>query len=233
MRRFLQRHAGVVLVVTAVAGGLFFAIYVHAVESSHPKGKGLFAGITALRYGNLTLLVAVGFLALFEITRRVDSRVGPQDVTGAIEHIIESMVRGYVFPDGWDTNAYRGYCHQIDKKCRILKPVAVASPFPGGAERAPLPVCGQEAAGLVIAQAFNEKREVCEEVSNPPQALGIWEKVKTVIAVPIFDVDDSNTVLGTISIDTSLPKDQTVFENPHTAAVLYNVARAVALLWRS
>jgi hypothetical protein len=222
MRGFISRHSGVVQVVAAVAATLSLAFYVHEVEGS---------GFADLGAWNLLLLIPMGLLALGETARRIDGRSGAENTNNSINCMIEAMVRGYVFPDNWGDDQYRAYCHQIDKRGSQLKPVAVASHIPGVEERSPLPISGSAAKDLVIAEAFNRKTGVFREVSAPPEDLGIWNEVKTVIAVPILDVDD-DSALGTISVDTSLPKNRTQFANVNTAAVLLNVAKAVALLWR-
>lgn len=226
-------------------GTLGIGLYVHAVAVAVPRDKGFFDGISALGLWNVALVAPAVCFWFAELTKRNADRAGRRDTSQAIERVIESMVRGYVFPEGWGHDQYRAYCHRIDKtRCNgvdcdstdkkrcTLRPVAVASPVPAADERVPLPACGKAAADLVIANAFNQRKAVCRQVSQPAPALGIWEDVTTVIAVPVLDVDDQSKALGTISIDTSLPIALTPFANKETAAVLFNVAKAVAYLWR-
>jgi len=233
MRKFVRKHSGAIQVAALVAGTVGLAVYVHAVDSSKSHGGDLLSGVTELGAWNLTLLVPIGLLALYEVARRVEGHASREDTTRSVSRIIEAMVRGYVFPKNWSENSFRAYCHQVDRKRKLLKPVAVASPIPGVDERTPLPLSGDEAFGLVVAEALQNRMEVCREVNPPPTELRIWSSVKTVIAVPVLDVDDPAIALGTISVDTSLPLSATEFNDPNTAAVLVNVAKAVALLWRA
>lgn len=223
MQGFVRRHSGVIQDCAAAAGAVTLAFYGHEIDSS---------GFVSLGAWNLAAVVPISLFAAYATARRIETRGAPKDTIDSITHTLEAMVRGYVFPESWEENRYRAYCHRIDKGRTHLTPIAIASPFPDVAERTPLPVKGPDADGLVAAQAFNLKSPIVKEVTDPPDELNIWKDVRTVIAVPIIDID-SNDPIGTISIDTSLPKQATNFSNLYTAAVLLNAAKAVALLWRN
>jgi hypothetical protein len=223
MSGFIRRHSGVVQDCAGAAGAISLAVYAHELDVT---------GFHALGLWNVAILAPILFFALYAIARRVEGTSAPQDKTASIHHTLEAMVRGYVFPESWEQNQYRAYCHRIDKKGSFLTPVAVAAPLPDVAERTSLPVTGSDSDALVVAKAFKGKRVVIEQVEAPPDDLDIWAQVKTVAAVPILDVD-TDIALGTISIDTSLSKTETNFANNHTAAVLLNAAKAVALLWHN
>ncbi len=150
---------------------------------------------------------------------------------------MEALVRGYVFPQSWEQESFRAYCHRYDARRRELVAVAVASPFKDARERSSIATTprAQQIGKYVIAEAFYNHRVAYRELGEEwnAEGTGIWDAVRTVIAVPIIDQDDGRRVLGTVSLDTSLDLARADFKNRNAAGVLSNAAEAISWLWHT
>jgi hypothetical protein len=195
-----------------------------------------------LPLGLIFTIVLAASLVTHYLLYRSASAVGKRSVTDVIGNVLQIAAQSLVFPENWDTETVRAYCHRLDRKGRTLHYVTSRASHSFDDQFTDIPVDAMDPAGrpiFVIAEAVRRGgtvfRELPETRTPEEEAANIWPGIRYVLASPVHRAQMAKTesnCLGVVSFDTDLDGGAKIDLNGGRARdMLMQVAQTVSLLW--
>lgn len=230
---FIRQNKANLQLVLSFFTAFFASIYVNLLTNGFQQGN-IIPAIYSLGWNNiwgmatlLTFLLQIGIASLEEVPI--------VDREKSLKILLEAAARSIAYPHDVEGLDIRIFCHIADKNIKALRPQAKWTHHYSDDDITAIPYSGTGADKFIISKAFNKKRIIAENlpldhISDYPEELKtqIKPQIRCVLAAPIWGFDNpSSTPLGTISIDSIKPLQETGFDTSDAKDIIKLIAECV------
>jgi hypothetical protein len=221
-----------------VSTAVLFGVYINLITNALQQVS-LLAAIAQAGWSNGWAVAGLATVLLQLWLPRID-KLSRKEKYEIVRAILELSARAIVYPRPVEQVDIRAFCHLADPQNEELKPFCRWSLGYTTDSGTHIPYTGEAAKQFLIAQAFNTKEILAENLPingtrNLPRRLvnRIKPNLRCVLAAPLrnFD-DDAFESIGTVSFDSSKSLREIGFDKQGAKDIAKLVAECIFLLLR-